>query len=111
MEENQNSAVESMELEVPTEKYKDTDLFLFNWLHKQKSGDQIFITQELKGYVDIYFEQIFNKWTDDSRNHQTLVRYEARNCAQADFGDADIDKEHFEAWNGYSIICPVFDEG
>jgi hypothetical protein len=34
MEENQTSAVESMELEVPTVNYNETDLFVFNWLHK-----------------------------------------------------------------------------
>ena len=69
MEANSTSAVESMETEVPMVSYNSTDLFVFNEIHKQKSGDPIPIDAELKTYVDIYFEQITNNWTEDRHNH------------------------------------------
>ena len=56
MEENQTSAIESMETKVPEVNYNTTDLFMFNEIHKQSNGDPIYITDELKSYYDIYFE-------------------------------------------------------
>jgi hypothetical protein len=34
MEENQNSAVESMEFDIPSVNFNETELFLFNRLYK-----------------------------------------------------------------------------
>lgn len=56
MEENSTSAIESMETEVPQVNFNTTDLFIFNEIHAQSTGVPIKINNELKSYVDIYFE-------------------------------------------------------
>ena len=45
---------------------------------------------------------------------QVKTEVAARQCELKDFmkfpDNADVAKEHFEAWNGYSILCPDSDD-
>ena len=79
LEENSTSSIESMEIEIPKVNFNTTDLFIFNEIHVQSTGVPIKVSSELKSYVDIYFEQIFNKWNGPI-NKQVKLRYEARDC-------------------------------
>ena len=49
--------------------------------------DPIFLSEELKSYVDIYFNQVSDDFiTVPGKNTQIKKRVEARECAQKEFG-------------------------
>ena len=68
------------------------------------------INDELRTYIDIYFEQIYNDYSTGAKNNQKVERFEARACEQRDFGNTPTDIANFKKWDGFSIICPVFKE-
>ena len=68
LEENTNTTIESMELEVPTVNYNKTDLFIFSSIKMQKSQKPVKIDNELRSYIDIFFEQIYNDYTSGTEN-------------------------------------------
>jgi len=103
------------------ERFKKLGIINENELHhtvfynlKDQMGLQkpIYLTEELKTYVDIYFLQVSDDYvTVAGKNTQKTKRFEARQCTQDDFGSEKWEKAFYDSWEGFSIICPDIPEG
>ena len=112
---NKNSVIASMESynSLGVVNYNETDHFNFYNL-RSSLGEQeaIYLTDELKTYVDVYFQQVEDDFiTNPGKNTKTIQRLEARQCEAADFGDKPWLVDFYESWDGFSIVCPHNPEG
>jgi|APSaa5957512535_1039671.scaffolds.fasta_scaffold78684_1 hypothetical protein len=66
----------------------------------------LFLGDELRKYVDIYYMQKDSDWNiNPGYNTVTLKRYEAKQCEAQDFGTTKHEQSLFYAWAGFSLIC------
>lgn len=89
-------------------------MFMFHVIRKQKTGS-LYLSADTARYVDIkyvHYSKDYNLKPDPSWQVKTEVA--ARQCELKDFmkfpDNAVVAKEHFEAWKGYSILCPDSDD-
>jgi hypothetical protein len=57
--------------------------------------------------VDVHFNQVKDDYiTNPGKNTQIKKRVEAKPCTQKEFGKEKWEIEFYEAWKGFSIMCP-----
>ena len=83
-----------------------TKLKIFHVVRKQKKdGSQLtFEDGELEQYLDIKWETKKSDWYTMQFEEKT---YNTKLCELSDFGEGDSVKKLFDAWAGFTLICPT----
>ena len=90
--------------------YNETDMFIYYVLRKQLSS-KLFLGEETARHVDIFFTSVKK---DYYTGISDIVEVPAKQCTKEDFlkGASENPQaaEYFDTWEGYSLICPDYDE-
>ena len=113
--------------EFQNQDYKEMDITIFQSIKFQRGGkgkaethnahgigeillDNEDIVEKLKPYIKIAYRYSDIDWNYDPPNGRfDEFEFPAKACTVEDFGKHKQSKETFDAWAGYSMICPDFD--
>jgi hypothetical protein len=90
----------------------ETNHFVFYNLRNQSDGRDIFLTEALEPYIDVFYQQVTDDWVSvPTKNTITKKKFLARNCTEKDFNRDNSDVNLYPAWEGFSVICPDIPDG
>ena len=65
--------------------------------------------EKMKKYISIKYKYVNVDWNVSPNGKFTHKYFPARDCKKEDFGTADMVDGWFKSWEGFSMICPDFE--